>query len=133
MRVTRFRDDYSRVNLVEPAWTIGALASVQFLDSQPQTSLLQNCHVLRAHQFMAASKRRSSRTNGNAARSSSLSDVEDTEPTKPSSKDEETCPACTKDRQLEDEEQWAMCGICKVWYHWRCAGTQDALSTIDKW
>ncbi|KAJ8093295.1 JmjC domain-containing histone demethylation protein 1 [Marasmius tenuissimus] len=83
---------------------------------------------------MAAGRRRSSRGNGNAARSSSLSEVEETEAAKTSSKGaDETCPACTKDRKLEDKEKWAMCGVCKIWYHWRCAGTQDELSTIDKW
>ncbi|KAL0569808.1 JmjC domain-containing histone demethylation protein 1 [Marasmius crinis-equi] len=83
---------------------------------------------------MAAGKRRSSRTNGASARSSSLSDVEEPAEDKKSSKAaEDACPACTQDRQLEDKEQWAMCGACKVWYHWRCVGNQEDLSTVDKW
>ncbi|KIK63840.1 hypothetical protein GYMLUDRAFT_71958 [Collybiopsis luxurians FD-317 M1] len=51
---------------------------------------------------------------------------------------EDICPACTPETikaQLESQmnEEWAMCGACKVWYHWRCAGEGVDLDTIDKW
>lgn len=50
---------------------------------------------------------------------------------------DDRCPACTPETiaQLDDEvkEEWAMCGACKVWYHWRCAGEGIDLDTIDKW
>jgi F-box and leucine-rich repeat protein 10/11 len=47
------------------------------------------------------------------------------------------CPACTDESvqnlQVEDKEEWAMCGACKTWYHWRCAGNGEELDTVDKW
>ncbi|KAG7086721.1 hypothetical protein E1B28_002655 [Marasmius oreades] len=83
---------------------------------------------------MAPGKRRSARANGSSTRSTSPSDTEGHEVNKKSSKaTEETCPACTQDQQLQDTEEWAMCGLCKVWYHWRCVGNGEELSTIDKW
>ncbi|KAF9257816.1 jumonji superfamily protein [Marasmius fiardii PR-910] len=83
---------------------------------------------------MAPGKKRSARANGSSTRSASPSDAEGDEITKKSSKaNEETCPACTQDQQLQDTEEWAMCGSCKVWYHWRCAGNGEDLNTVDKW
>ncbi|KAK7466936.1 JmjC domain-containing histone demethylation protein 1 [Stygiomarasmius scandens] len=50
---------------------------------------------------------------------------------------EDRCPACTNETtanlQFEDKEEWAMCGACKTWYHWRCAGNGEELDTVDKW
>ncbi|KAJ3723511.1 jumonji protein [Lentinula guzmanii] len=97
-----------------------------------------------------ASGRRSARTNGhistdaspeNEAAPSPQEQAETATPTNVEPSESKTaddrCPACTPETiaQLDDEvnEQWAMCGACKVWYHWRCAGEGVDLDTIDKW
>ena len=47
------------------------------------------------------------------------------------------CPACKKDdsRLIASlsKESWVRCDSCKTWYHWRCVGEGDDLSTLDKW
>ncbi|KAJ3974162.1 jumonji protein [Lentinula raphanica] len=100
---------------------------------------------------MSGTRRRSARTNGHnpaeeapeddAAAPSPQDQMETTTPTNgepPETKlADDRCPACTPETiaQLDDEinEQWAMCGACKIWYHWRCAGDGVDLDTIDKW
>ncbi|KAK7056234.1 JmjC domain-containing histone demethylation protein 1 [Paramarasmius palmivorus] len=89
-----------------------------------------------------AGRRRSGRTNanGNAARSASPSNANEPEggTSKPAEEEPERCPACPKEigdvaTETRDTEEWAMCGACKVWYHWRCTGHEEELSTVDKW
>ncbi|KAF5365765.1 hypothetical protein D9758_003174 [Tetrapyrgos nigripes] len=68
---------------------------------------------------MASNRRRSARHTANNENESNA----------------ERCPACTDESvaEFEDKEEWAMCGGCKTWYHWRCAGNGEDLDTIDKW
>ncbi|KAJ4480470.1 jumonji protein [Lentinula edodes] len=91
-----------------------------------------------------ASGRRSTRPNGhNPTEGSPENDatkdqIETANNESPETKlADDRCPACTPETiaQLDDEvnEQWAMCGACKVWYHWRCTGEGVDLDTIDKW
>lgn len=60
-----------------------------------------------------------------------------TTPVESETKSTDVCPSCTPETisLLDDEikEEWAQCGACKVWYHWRCAGQGVDLDTIDKW
>jgi len=72
-----------------------------------------------------AGRRRSTRNNDKPPEGESNNTTED------------RCPACTNETtanlQFEDKEEWAMCGACKTWYHWRCAGNGEELDTVDKW
>ncbi|KAF8634158.1 hypothetical protein AX17_004276 [Amanita inopinata Kibby_2008] len=49
----------------------------------------------------------------------------------------ETCPACTDSGtealNAPDKESWIRCDACKRWYHWRCAGDDRDVESIDKW
>ncbi|KAH8829714.1 JmjC domain-containing histone demethylation protein 1 [Flagelloscypha sp. PMI_526] len=50
--------------------------------------------------------------------------------------DPETCPSCPENpSELSDHDstQWIQCETCKTWYHWRCAGNDSEIETIDKW
>ena len=58
--------------------------------------------------------------------------------TSPTRDNEDTCPACPTESQetstiLTDKESWIRCDACKTWFHWRCVGAGEDLSTIDKW
>ncbi|TFK67874.1 Clavaminate synthase-like protein [Pluteus cervinus] len=49
--------------------------------------------------------------------------------------DDNSCPACDTGEPLPSSEQesWIRCDNCKSWYHWRCAGSDSNVDTIDKW
>lgn len=53
----------------------------------------------------------------------------------PDMTDESKCPLCTEETNdlNAGKEKWIMCDECKTWYHWRCAGNEEDVDTIDKW
>lgn len=55
----------------------------------------------------------------------------------PSHSSQDSCPACTPDSadsfNAFDKENWIRCDVCKVWYHWRCAGDGSDVEALDKW
>ena len=83
---------------------------------------------------MARARRRSTRTSTQKAPDSADAEQPDTHA---DDEPEEHCPECqpgaTASWAAADKESWVRCDACKVWFHWRCAGSGDDLDALDKW
>ena len=97
-----------------------------------------------SHSTMSHGRRRSMRSNIRKSTESSPLSTRSSTPIVPDSYDagpshssQDSCPACTDGTSgtsnAFDKENWIRCDICKVWYHWRCAGDGSDVEALDKW
>ncbi|KAK2467117.1 hypothetical protein APHAL10511_001375 [Amanita phalloides] len=91
---------------------------------------------------MARNRRRVARVNAPKSTAHSVSPARSNTPVQVDDPETENvtaeaCPACTdlsKEKSSTlDKENWIRCDACKMWYHWRCAGDDSEVETIDKW
>ncbi|KAJ7582474.1 jumonji superfamily protein [Mycena floridula] len=58
----------------------------------------------------------------------------DLTPASAEARDDSKCPLCVgTELNAVEKEKWILCDACKTWYHWRCAGNDEDLDSIDKW